>query len=397
MALRPPQDFQPRCTPPSAPSDRELRALWSRHERAQHRRAVEVEWRHVVEEVRRRPDGKPCEGKASRPVSGDRGVVLGPEARKALRSLPREGRVVASGVDTWSPCWYAEPGSSLMSAMEALATRTSGRARMLPESVLGCRVGWFPASGLVFAEGCASKGGLANADELSGALARLSGALCDLGVLVGPSSRAGLRRLDVAVDLWTDSSSEGAAFVEAVSTVALGRSKVVAYRSDRRVESVLLTTPRGRTYGRIYDKGAELDAAPWGRWLRMEAQWRFPRVLRPSPESVDSKYLRERFWERFRGLWQSATGLRHRGVDEIGQVFAEAVDSGQLAASRARTLAGYLVLAAFGMRQGAPRTLYELERECRQLGLTVSLLSQPKSVVDVGSVLEECLLDQVWR
>jgi hypothetical protein len=54
------------------------------------------------------------------------------------------------------------------------------------------------------------------------------------------------------------------------------------------------------------------------------------------------------------------------------------------------------VLRSAGVSQGASRTAYELERECRQLGLSVSLLQAPERRVDVAAVLDECLAPQVW-
>ena len=90
---------------------------------------------------------------------------LGPDA-------PRRGRVLAAGIDTISPCWYAKPGSPLARAMRALATQPSGRAWLLHESVGSYRVGWFVGSGLVFAEGRAAEN-LCCATELPDAMRRL--------------------------------------------------------------------------------------------------------------------------------------------------------------------------------------------------------------------------------
>lgn len=48
-----------------------------------------------------------------------------------------------------------------------------------------------------------------------------------------------------------------------------------------------------------------------------------------------------------------------------------------------------------GSREGMTRA--QAERECRQLGLSVSLLQSPERRVDVATVLDECLAPQVWR
>jgi hypothetical protein len=65
--------------------------------------------------------------------------------------------------------------------------------------------------------------------------------------------------------------------------------------------------------------------------------------------------------------------------------------------SRARSIAGYLILAAAGIPQGAKRTTYELERECRELGLSISLLRDGERHLDVAAILDECLAPEVWR
>jgi len=305
--------------------------------------------------------------------------------------------VAAAGVDTWSPCWYAAPGSPLGRAIQALATQRTRFASLMPESVQGYRVGWFPESRLVFAEGRPCDEELVVASDLPRAMRRLRRALGDLGLPLVGVPNAGVRRLDVAADLWTDSAAEGLALLECVGAAAPSTGKVVVYRAERCIESVSFKTSAGRTRGRLYDKGAQLGRAPRGRWLRFEAQWRFPRGARPALEGLSAEVLRGRFWSRFESLWQAAGGFRFGGLGAVGDRIEAAVRSGQLLPSRARSIAGYLLLSASGIPQGARRTTYELERECRELGLSVSLLAGVDRRIDVASVLEECLATEKWR
>jgi hypothetical protein len=221
--------------------------------------------------------------------------------------------------------------------------------------------------------------------------------LKDLGVPLGAVPSAGLRRLDVASDLWTDSAAEGLAFLECVGSASLGPGKLAAYRAERCVESVLIKTRAGRTQARVYDKGTQSGRAPRGRWLRLEAQWRFPRATRIDFDALDAALLRERFARRFTPLWQAAGGFRLGGLSALGERIAAAVAAGQLLPSRARSIAGYLVLASAGVSQGARRTTQELERECRELGLSVSLLQSAERRVDVATILDECLALEVWQ
>jgi hypothetical protein len=124
---------------------------------------------------------------------------------------------------------------------------------------------------------------------------------------------------------------------------------------------------------------------------------RFPREARIELSALDAALLRERFKRRFEALWQAAGGFRLGGLEAITERISAAIASGQLQPSRARSVAGYLILRSAGVRQGADRTAYELERECRQLGLSVSLLQSPERRVDVATVLDECLAPEVWR
>lgn len=399
MALRPPSDFTPPTAPVASPSEHELRALWNRHEATRRQRERAGEWRHALEEARRDDDGalRPVASTGNLPAYLRDPEAVGPGAREVLRPVPRRGRVVAAGVDTWSPCWYAAPGSSFARAMRALATHRTRLAWLIPEPVAGHRVGWFAEPGLVFAEGRPGGEGLCAAAELPAAAARLDCALEDLGVPIGSAASAGLRRLDVATDLWTDSATEGMAWLECVGTASLGAGKLATYRAERRVESVLVKSRAGRTLARLYDKGAETKSAPRGRWLRLEAQWRLPRGARVELAEIDPALLRERFARRFAPLWQAAGGFRLGGLGVVGERIEAAVASGQLLPSRARSIAGYLALAAAGVPQGARRTTYELERECRELGLSVSLIESTERRVDVATILDECLAPEVWQ
>jgi len=72
------------------------------------------------------------------------------------------------------------------------------------------------------------------------------------------------------------------------------------------------------------------------------------------------------------------------------------VTCGQLAPSRARSLAGYLLLSAAAVPQGAKRTTCELERECRELGLAVSLSADADRHIDVAEILDQCMTPELW-
>jgi hypothetical protein len=184
MALRLPEDFTPAAPERARPSDSELRELWERQETARAERERSAEWRAAREGLRRLPGGelRPTPTADDLPAYVRDRLAFGPDARAALRPEPRQGNVIAAGIDTWSPCWYAEPGSPLARAMRALASRASGRAFLVPEPLGGHRLGWFPDPGLVFAEGRPGGEALTPAAAIAAALQDLGGAIADRGI-----------------------------------------------------------------------------------------------------------------------------------------------------------------------------------------------------------------------
>lgn len=318
--------------------------------------------------------------------------------RSSSYFLARSVRVRTAGVDTWSLCWYAEPRSTLRSALRSMATQSADRAQIVPEKVGNHRVGWFPDSGLVFIEG--SLGAAGDLCPAADVLHRASDVVEEVksyGIPLEAVSTAAVRRLDVAVDLCTDSSADGLALLECLAGVSFLSKKTVTYRMDHAVQTVTIKSRVGRSQARIYDKGVQTGAEPRGRWIRFEAQWRFDKGHRLAPEDLTGDLLRERFLQRFDGLYESTSSFEVGGANAIAARLAEGVAVGDLKPSRARSIAGYLLLSSVGSPQGGSRTVYTLERECRELGLSLALLDPMASVkVDVSDVLGKCLMPEVW-
>jgi hypothetical protein len=308
-----------------------------------------------------------------------------------------QAEVCGVGVDTWSLCWYAKPGSRLHSALRSLATMQAERALLVPEKVANHRIGWFPDHGLVFAEGHLEGSGLCAAADIPSRALGLIKELKNVGIPVKGISSALVRRLDVAVDLRIASSAEGLALLECVGSISPLDKKVVTYRAGSVIESVLLKSRAARTQARIYDKGGEQGGFERGRWIRFEAQWRFARAQRLAPGDLTGDLLRERFLQRFKVLHGAAGGFEVGGANAVAGRIAEHVAAGRLVPSRARSIAGYLLLSAAGVSQGARRTEYELERECRRLGLSMSLTDSTTGLyVDVADVLDKCMSRDIW-
>jgi hypothetical protein len=283
--------------------------------------------------------------------------------------------------------------------MRSVATCPAYRAYLLPDQIADHRVGWFPYSGLVFAEGSLAGDQLCPPAEIRPRAKALVEELKKVGVPVDGFSSSEIRRLDVAVDLGLSSSMAGLALLECIGGVSPAKKKVVTYRVGHTVETVVIKSHAGNSQARVYDKGLEKDdGAQRARRLRFEAQWRFAKGSRLEPDELTTDLLRERFQQRFQGLYDSGNGFELGGAAAIADRLAKEVADGRLAPSRARSIAGYLLLRAAGASQGAERTAYTLESECRELGLSVALLDSSATVnVDVAGILEECLSAAAWK
>lgn len=318
----------------------------------------------------------------------------------------------AAGVDTWSPCWYVDPESTAARAMDALATQPTRRGRMIPEKIGSYRVGWFPAQQLVYAEGHpGGDGHLARAGELEDAMHDLRSNLADHGVqlpegnardLWQPPERrpglAGLRRLDLTVDLAVDRGVDGVALLAGMAALTAPRlqSQTTRERSGRAVETVSWMGSRG-IVARMYDKGVESGSTARGEHLRLEAQLRYRSGERLDPASLNAHHVRGRFVERFQPLWQATKGVSVIGTLAAPQRLHELVQQGRITHAQAKRLTGHLVFEAMGLNAGeARRTHYRHRAELRELGLVPADGVLEPVDVDVSAVLEACMDAETW-
>lgn len=324
-------------------------------------------------------------------------------------------RVKAAGVDTWSLCWYVEPGGAAYRAMEALATEPAPRGKLIPEAIAGHRVGWFPGHRLLFAEGHPLEGGLAAAGELLRAADAVAEGLRDVGV-EPPSRRAigrrdarpgplgdgfgGVRRLDTTIDLAFDDPVEGQAVLAGVAAMSLPRSKTQVLREvgGRRIETVAFRSQSGaQVLGRWYDKGVETGDAARGTWVRPEDQRRFKAGHRLPLEAVAARgYLRENFVRRFEPLWRAGKGIKVGGAIDLARRVMELRDEGELTSLQARRIAGQLLLEAAGDESAPVRTQRRYRAEARRHGLVLADDALQEVEIDLGEVLREALEADVW-
>jgi hypothetical protein len=292
---------------------------------------------------------------------------------------------------------------------------------MLEHSVEGHRVGWFPGSGLAFAEGHPGGDRLGCPDDLPEVLCALERALWDRDIPVeprrsrsvwdgpcGPQKRqgghrstgfAGVRRLDVTCDLDFAAGAEGLAVLAGVAALNLPRMQTAVRRQagGRFIETVAFHGSGGRKLlGRWYDKGVESGLAARGRLVRPEDQRRFTSDSRRATEELDTVYVRELFRQRFLPLWRAAKGVTVAGRMVLAAKVAELVEEGSLSAEQAEKLVGYLVLQQADCWSGARATRYRREALLRDNGLVLADGVMQEVEVDLHSVLEEALESDLW-
>lgn len=331
---------------------------------------------------------------------------------------------VAAGVDTWSPSWTLDVESSAADKMREIATMEGpGRSRLVPEPIAGHRVGWFPAAGLLFAEGHPQAEGLACPDTLPEVFDRLVADMraADVPVPEGRALRrtngtlregfAGIRRLDGTVDLECESRREGLALMVAVAAVATRAPRIgatVFFGPGGAVQTVNWRAFRSnRILGRVYDKGLESGRAPAGHLLRPEDQRRWQKADRPALEGVTTEDVKRNFRARFEPLYAASKGVVVAPVTVLVERLLEHVDAGELHPRTASNLAGYLMLEAAGASRSVERTTrWRREKQLRELGLIpehyVELLSAQldedrEQAIELRPALESCLDDAVWE
>lgn len=332
----------------------------------------------------------------------------------------------SAGVDTWSVCWYLMEDSSAHKAMEQLATDRGPRSMLLPEKIEGHRVGWFPASRMLFAEGHPSDDGLCRSDALPAALRRVTDGLVDHGILppqrrlaprsvpiyedgrmqvvnlpvVGGTGFGGIRRLDSTVDIGFDSPAEGLAALAGVAAVPVPRSKTQIIREvgGRRIETVYFRGTSGkRVLGRWYDKGIESGTARRGMLVRPEDQRRFPKETRLDVEAVaQGTYVRDAFVRRFEPLWRASKGVKVAGEVELAVRIGELLEAGEITPGEAKSMAGYLLLEKAGVNAQSRRTRYRDRRKCADHGLVLADGVLEEVEVDLGDVIERALEADCW-
>lgn len=318
---------------------------------------------------------------------------------------------LAAGIDTWSVGWYLRPDSSAEKAIKALATDRVKRFTALPDQVEDHKVLYDPNHRFLVAEGHPSQDGLAPVDPelLLAVQEAVADGLDSLGIGVprevspfdrpGSPGSAGVRRLDLAVDVEGD-GQEGTALLAGVAAVEPpGRLRSVVHRSatGNRVETISWQGGRGKV-SRVYDKGVEQLTHSPGERVRFEDQRRYPAGARPLVEDLSAGYARAMFRMRFGALQKATKGVVVTSQAHAIQVVQELVDEGTLSATEAVKVIGYLVIEQSGVDVNLSRsTEWRFRKMAREAGVVMTSCDLEQELrIDLGDRVEDVLSSAEW-
>lgn len=321
-----------------------------------------------------------------------------------------------AGIDTWSPAWYVNEGTKAARAMSALATIRVPRGYALEHQVAGHKIGWFPASGLVWAEGHPQPDGLASGEQLPQVLCDLEEALWDHGIPVQPRATrsawapgrpqtadrqagfAGVRRLDVTADLHYDSSAEGLAVLTGIAALNLPRTKLQMWRAHGLLETVAFHgLSGGKMLARWYDKSREAGLGARGTVIRAEDQRRWPSQQRRGVEELTTPYCRDKFQQRFTPLWRATKGVTVGGPMVLASRLADLQDEGVLTPREAEQLAGYAILHEAGAVRCSRWTEQRRRRSALDAGVVLADDAMNEVRVDLHDVLDRVMDEAAWQ
>jgi hypothetical protein len=212
---------------------------------------------------------------------------------------------------------------------------------------------------------------------------------------------AGVRRLDLTVDLAFKSPAEGIATMAGVAAMTYPRlgKRVQFQPGGRAVETVYLLGSAGRrVLGRFYGKGVESGAAARGTLLRPEDQRRFSGKARLPLEAVDPATIRGLFQRRFLPLWKATEGITVGTSPQLARRLVQLVEQGQLSHTQARTLLGHLIADDMGVEEtwASPRSLRRYRALAREHGLVLAGGVIESCEVDLHDVVEAALEAKDW-
>jgi hypothetical protein len=271
---------------------------------------------------------------------------------------------------------------------------------MLSRPVEGMRLGAYPGSGMLWAEGRLSAmlagssddHSLAPLSSLSSGADRALKAWDLVGLDLAEASTA-VRRLDIAAELCFDDPRNGRAFMRAVAFLEVPGLKRDVWMHNNEIETVYHRTPgRGIVRRRIYDKGLELGDGV-GTRIRLETQRRYQGQKQPTLGAMTPQRIANEWQARVEGWGQANKDITVVGLSRAQGAVLDLLAEDRITPRRAERLMGTLaLLEIFGPSWwGHERTRQRRRRELRHdLGIVLDF-DEKSASVPLGAAIRDLI------
>lgn len=210
-----------------------------------------------------------------------------------------------------------------------------------------------------------------------------------------PQLHGEVRRFDLAHEFEFAEGRDGLAFLRTVAGMCPPRRKLDVWKGpDGQPQTVYVRQPKSRVVTeRLYDKGVESGSHRPGERLRYEAQRRFPKTDRYSPETLAVLDLAAEYGRSLTSYLGGEENVIAAGPDATVEHLARAAARGELSIAKAERMIGTVqLLKEYG------RSIYPCERQQRRRiadvrGAGIALDDELPSdrIVPVGQLLRDSM------
>lgn len=211
----------------------------------------------------------------------------------------------------------------------------------------------------------------------------------------GKPIEAEVRRFDLAHEFEFEDGREGLAFLRTVAGMCPPRRKLDVWKGqDGQPQTVYVRQSISRVVTeRLYDKGVESGSHRPGERLRYEAQRRFVKADRYTPETLATLDLSAEYGRSLKTYLGGDDNVIAAGPDATVEHLAQAAARGDLSIARAERMIGTVAL----LREYG-RSIYPCERQqrrriadVRQAGIALDEQLPSDRVVPVGQLLRDSM------
>lgn len=269
---------------------------------------------------------------------------------------------------------------------------------LIDKPVNGMRLGCFPGTALIFAEGrlgamLARSGDehrLMNACLLPTGESRFHEALRLLGFELEPEL-ARVRRLDLAAELRFTKTADGTSFMRALASLDVpGLKRDVWIGKGGVIETVYFRTPkRGQVRLRVYRKDLEAKIKGQGVIVRVERQVRYSKAQQQTSERVSGSDLSALFEGRLEVLARGSGSVVVSNLSGAQEMILKRCEEQAISPRKAERMLGTLTLLDHFGREWWDKayTVARRERELQDLGIVLDTERQEREPVPVGELL----------